>query len=60
MLLFLFLSFIKTNFYSAVFYCPEAFGVFPDDQQCDKFYQCEGGVVKEQLCPGNKACLELK
>ena len=49
-----------TNFYSAVFYCPEAFGVFPDDQQCDKFYQCEGGVAKEQLCPGNKAYLELK
>ncbi|XP_004518792.1 protein obstructor-E [Ceratitis capitata] len=33
------------------FQCPKADGEYPDDVQCDKYYQCEDGVAKEKLCP---------
>ncbi|KAF7263820.1 hypothetical protein GWI33_000292, partial [Rhynchophorus ferrugineus] len=31
--------------------CPEPYGFFADAEQCDKYYQCEDGVVTEKLCP---------
>ncbi|XP_040576001.1 protein obstructor-E [Lepeophtheirus salmonis] len=33
------------------FRCPEKRGYFQDDQQCDKFYECNDGIAQERLCP---------
>lgn len=32
------------------FQCPAESGSFPDELQCDKYYECHSGVVKEKLC----------
>lgn len=32
------------------FECPSDNGFFPDSIQCDKYYECQNGVAKEQLC----------
>ena len=39
------------NFLSDTFTCPKDNGQFEDPKQCDKFYECEEGVVYERLCP---------
>ncbi|KAH1012280.1 hypothetical protein HUJ05_011463 [Dendroctonus ponderosae] len=31
--------------------CPEPTGYFADAEQCDKYYQCQDGVITEKLCP---------
>ncbi|XP_309183.3 protein obstructor-E [Anopheles gambiae] len=33
------------------FTCPKPDGQFEDPYQCDKYYECNDGRVKEQLCP---------
>ena len=35
--------------------CPEPNGFFADAYQCDKYYQCTDGKVKEKLCPGTSS-----
>jgi hypothetical protein len=30
--------------------CPEPNGFFPDAYQCDKYYECRDGKIKEKLC----------
>lgn len=32
------------------FVCPEESGLFPDKEQCDKYYECKNGTAVEQLC----------
>lgn len=31
--------------------CPEPDGYFADAEQCDKYYHCDNGKIKEKLCP---------
>ena len=31
--------------------CPEPNGYFADAEQCDKYYECIEGGIKEKLCP---------
>jgi len=31
--------------------CEENNGFFPDPEQCDKYYECVGGVPEEKYCP---------
>uniref|UniRef100_A0A8D8W031 Chitin-binding type-2 domain-containing protein n=1 Tax=Cacopsylla melanoneura TaxID=428564 RepID=A0A8D8W031_9HEMI len=31
--------------------CPEPNGYFADAYQCDKYYECKDGKIKEKLCP---------
>lgn len=31
--------------------CPELDGFFADALQCDKYYECSNGRIKEKLCP---------
>merc|ERR1711973_219236 len=33
------------------FDCPENNGFFPDPEQCDKYYECVGGVSETKFCP---------
>ncbi|GLH10772.1 Uncharacterized protein GBIM_15671 [Gryllus bimaculatus] len=33
------------------FQCPAKDGQYEDPKQCDKFYDCDGGVPTEKLCP---------
>ena len=30
---------------------PEGVQYFPDNEQCDKYYECRNGVGSEKLCP---------
>ncbi|XP_063840607.1 protein obstructor-E-like [Scylla paramamosain] len=30
---------------------PEGVQYFPDNEQCDKYYECKNGIGSEQLCP---------
>lgn len=39
--------------------CPEPNGFFADAYQCDKYYQCIDGKVKEKLCPGKTSEINL-
>ena len=36
---------------STAFECPKPKGQFPDDVQCDKYYECEDDVATAKLCP---------
>lgn len=31
--------------------CPEPNGYFADAEQCDKYYECIDGRIKDKLCP---------
>ena len=31
--------------------CPEEAGVFPDPEQCDKYYECVADIPEEKFCP---------
>lgn len=34
------------------FQCPnDKNGVYEDDVQCDKYFECRDGIAKEKLCP---------
>ncbi|KAK2719661.1 hypothetical protein QYM36_005219 [Artemia franciscana] len=33
------------------FLCPKSDGIFPDPNQCDKFWECVDGEAESQLCP---------
>jgi len=33
------------------FECPEKSGIFPDPDQCDRYWVCHGGRPSRQLCP---------
>ena len=33
------------------FECPEEAGVFPDPEQCDKYYECVDGLPETKFCP---------
>jgi len=37
--------------YDYVSECPEDNGFFADALQCDRYYECQDGVVSEQFCP---------
>merc|ERR1719402_369242 len=37
------------------FECPEDSGVFPDPEQCDKYWECSGGKRQRRLCPDGLA-----
>eukprot|EP00090_Calanus_glacialis_P036149 TRINITY_DN6166_c0_g1_i3.p1 TRINITY_DN6166_c0_g1~~TRINITY_DN6166_c0_g1_i3.p1 ORF type:complete len:573 (-),score=141.77 TRINITY_DN6166_c0_g1_i3:190-1908(-) len=37
--------------YDYVSECPEDNGIFADALQCDRYYECQDGVVSEQFCP---------
>jgi len=32
------------------FNCPEPNGFFPDDEQCDLYYECEDGIAQAKFC----------
>jgi len=32
------------------FVCPKKNGLFKDEYQCDKYYECKNGVAREKLC----------
>ena len=33
------------------FFCPEAFGLFPDEYDCEIYYECKEGKPKRMTCP---------
>jgi len=33
------------------FRCPDEDGLYSDPKQCDKYYECDRGVLSEKLCP---------
>ena len=37
------------------FSCPEESGLFPDPEQCDKYWVCSGGQATRTLCPDGLA-----
>lgn len=47
-LLILFLSLFFTD---AAYNCPKKDGQYEDNNQCDKYYECNDGFATEKLCP---------
>ncbi|CRL06411.1 CLUMA_CG019569, isoform A [Clunio marinus] len=46
----LFVASLMIVAYAQNFECPTETGLYPDDIQCDKYYECNGGIAKEHLC----------
>merc|ERR1712242_693342 len=37
------------------FQCPKEEGLFPDPEQCDKYWECRNGEATRRLCPDGLA-----
>jgi len=46
----LFLTVVSITLAASQFVCPQKDGLYPDKLQCDKYYECVGGVATENLC----------
>ena len=51
----IFVTLLVLTLSNGEFICPEKSGIFPDPDQCDKYWVCVGGHASRKLCPDGLA-----
>ena len=51
----IFVTLLVLTLSNGEFSCPEKAGIFPDPDQCDKYWVCVGGTASRKLCPDGLA-----
>ena len=51
----IFVTLLVLTLSNGEFTCPEKAGIFPDPDQCDKYWVCVGGHGSRKLCPDGLA-----